>query len=122
MELSPSGNDGLVRRGPYGYVTLGSPEFVHRYVLALMCVPVLGALNVDNVALNLAVVDDMDYVAYVTTSSDFETVLFTMLSYTMYSSGDVLLVVLWTLGQGIHHTILPSCSSFSGDFPCVLSL
>ena len=67
---------------------LGSAEFVHarKYVLALMCVVVLGALNADNVALNIAPVHDMDYPVYGTTTFDFETDLFTLLSYAIIFS------------------------------------
>jgi hypothetical protein len=94
VEVAPPPEEGgQVRLLPYGYVTLGSAEFVHarKYVLTLMCVAVLGALNADNVAMNIAPVPNMDYAVYGTTASDFETALFTEVSYAMYSTGDLLL-------------------------------
>ncbi len=50
-------------RGPYGYVTLGSPEFVYarRAVLASLADALLVALKVDLHAQGLAPVNDLDY-------------------------------------------------------------
>jgi len=93
VELVTEGDGVAARRGAYGYASLGGQEFVHvrRSILVLMCVAVLEALNVDHVLLGIAQVDNMDWSTYGTSSPEFETVLFTMMSYDMYSSDDVLL-------------------------------
>ena len=63
MQLAPLADDGAVRRGPYGYVTLGSSEFVYarRAVLASLADALLVALKVDLHAQGLAPVNDLDY-------------------------------------------------------------
>ena len=65
VQLPPPSDDGTVRKGPYGYVTLGNSEFVYarRAVLTSLT----------------------------TSVSDFETVVFTLISYKIYSGGDALL-------------------------------
>ncbi len=66
MHAGPLSDDGVVRRGPYGYVTLGSPEYVYvcRAVLASLADALLVALKVDLHTQGLAPVNDLDYDCY----------------------------------------------------------
>lgn len=93
VQLAFPADDGSVRKGPYGYLTLGSPEFVYarRAVLASLTDALLVALNKDRHAQGLGPVNALDYTYYGTSASDFETAVFTLLSYAMYPGGDALL-------------------------------
>ena len=66
VQLAPLTDDGAVRRGPYGYVTLGIPEFVYarRAVLTSLTDALLVTLKVDLHAQGLAPVNDLDYAYY----------------------------------------------------------
>ena len=93
VQLALPADDGSVRKGPYGYLTLGSPEFVYarRAVLASLTDALLVVLNKDRHAQGLGPVNALDYTYYGTSASDFETAVFTLLSYAMYPGGDALL-------------------------------
>jgi hypothetical protein len=66
MQFAPLVDDGAVRRGPYGYVTLGNPEFVYarRAVLASLVDVLLVSLKVYLHAQGLVPVNDLDYFYY----------------------------------------------------------
>jgi hypothetical protein len=94
VELAPAGDGGIVPVGPFGYVTPGTSEFVyaHRAVLKSLIAALLVELNTDRQAQTLAPVAAVDYGAYGTNAADFETAVFSLLSYVMVSTGEGLLV------------------------------
>ena len=94
VELAPAGEGGIIPVGPFGYVPPGTSEFVYarRAVLKSLIAALLVALNTDRQAQALAPVAAVDYGAYGTNAADFETAVFSLLSYAMASTGEGLLV------------------------------
>jgi hypothetical protein len=94
VELAPAGDGDIIPVGPFGYVTPGTSAFVYarRAVLKSLIAALLVVLNADRQAQALAPVDTVDYGAYGTNAADFETAVFSLLSYAMASTGEGLLV------------------------------
>jgi len=94
VELAPAGDGDIIPVGPFGYVTPGTSAFVYarRAVLKSLIAALLVALNADRQAQALAPVETVDYGAYGTNAADFETAVFSLLSYAMASTGEGLLV------------------------------
>jgi hypothetical protein len=68
IQLPTLEDDDAVRRGPYGYVTLGIPEFVYtcRAVLTSLADALLVTLKKDLHTQGLVPVNYLDYAYYVT--------------------------------------------------------